>query len=423
MGAAKRMAQLEQSKLPMRAPEELSGLDPTERVEDVQFPELLIILAKWKFFILKFVGAVVLLAIIFAITRKNVYTATTKLLPPQQNQSMSTTAMLSQLGPLGALAGQSLGLRNPSAIYVAMLHSRVVADNMIERFSLMKVYKEKLHIDTQHRLEGNTLISTGQDGTISISVSDLDQKRAADMANAYVEELEKLTKTLAVTEASKRRSFFERETNQAMDDLANAELALKKTQEKTGLILLDPQSRAMIEALSSLRAQIASKQVQLQAMQSFATAENPDLVRAQGELAALRDQLARLETGQGKQSFADLPIESVPTVGLEYVRKYREVKYREALFELLAKQYEAAKIDEARDSLIVQQLDKAYPPERKSGPYRALIVIAAFFLASLVAIGIAFFLERLKLAKEGPQFAARLQLFRYYLRGKEKSVD
>ncbi len=282
----------------------------------------------------------------------------------------------------------------------------------------MRVYDKKFRVDARRRLQDRTEISAGKDGVISISVDDRNPQRAADLANGYADELEKLTKTLAVTEAGKRRLFFEREVKMASDDLASAEMALKQTQEKTGLILLDSQSRAMIESLTSLRARVAAQEVFVQQMRTFATPENPELIREEKALEALRDQLNRLEGGQGKRLFADVPIENVPTAGLEYVRKYRDVKYREALFELLAKQYEAAKIDEARDSLIVQVLDKATPPERKSGPLRALIVLSSTLLALLVAVLIAFFMEGLEQAKEDPQFAGKLQLLGFYLRGR-----
>jgi tyrosine-protein kinase Etk/Wzc len=426
------MAQLENAKLELKVTDE-PAVESGEP-EVFQFPELLIILVKRKFFILKFVGMATVLAVIFALLLRNTYTANAKIMPPQQNQSMSAMAMLSQLGPLASLAGQGLGLRSPSDIYVGMLRSRTVADALIDRFSLMSVYKEKRRADARRVLEDRTLIVAGKDGIISITVDDskafwfsgarsidLSRQRAADLANGYVEELEKLTKTLAVTEASKRRAFFERETRMAMDDLANAEQALKQTQEQTGLIMLDPQSRAMIESLSSLRAQVAAKEVQVQAMRSFATPENPDLVRAEQELAALRDQQAKLELGHGKRSIADLPIENVPAAGLEYIRKFREVKYRETLFELLAKQFEAAKIDEARDALIVQQLDIAVPPEKKSGPLRAVIVVGAALLSLLLSMMAGFFMERLEKAKEDSQFSARFHLFRFYLRGRQKT--
>lgn len=398
---------------------ELGVAEPLiEHVETptARFPEPLVILAKRKSFILIFAGSVAVLSIVISLFLKNNYTANSKILPPQQTQSMSTTAMLNQLGPLAALAGSSLGLHNPSDIYVSMLRSRTVEDSLVSRFDLMKVYNSRRRGDALRSLEDHALIQSGKDGVISISVEDHDPNRAAEMANAYVEELEKLTKVLAVTEAGKRRIFFEHEVQLAMDDLSKSELALKQTQEKTGLIMLDPQARAIIDEVTSLRAQIAAEEVEIQEMRSFATPENPELLRAEQELAAMQAQLQKLERGQGNRFAADVPIENVPTAGLEYLRKLRDVKYHEALFELLAKQYEAAKIDEARDSLLVQQLDKAIPPDRKSGPYRALIVLGSTFFAILLAVVIAFARERLEQAREDPQFAARLQLFRYYLR-------
>lgn len=406
------MAQREETKF------ELSVAEPplVESTETpaVRFPEPLVILAKRKLFIIAFVGAVAVLSVVISLLLRNNYTANSKILPPQQSQSMSTTAMMSQLGPLAALAGSTLGLRNPSDIYVSMLKSRTVEDALVDRFRLMEVYKAKKHSDARRTLEDHSLIVNGKDGVISISVEDHDPNRASEMANAYVEELEKLTKVLAVTEAGKRRIFFEREVKMAMDDLATAEVALKQTQEKTGMIMLTPQATAIIEEVTSLRAGIAAKEVEIQAMHSFATSENPDLVRAEQEVAAMKVQLSKLE--HGKASAADVPVENVPAAGLEYLRKLRDVKYHETLFELLAKQYEAAKIDEARDSLLVQQLDKAVPPDRKSGPYRSLIVLGSIFFATLLAVLFAFAMERLEQAKDDPQFVARLQLFKYYLR-------
>ncbi|MFI5057704.1 MAG: GumC family protein [Candidatus Acidiferrales bacterium] len=414
------MAQLEKAEVHVRVAEEPSPGEHGEQAEIVRFPEPLILLAKRKSFILKFAGVAVILSVITVLLLPNTYTAKAKIMPPQQNQSMGAMAALSQLGPLAALAGQGMGLRTPSDLYVALLRSDTVAYGLIDRFSLMSVYGKKLRIDARRSLEDRSEITAGKEGVISISVDDRSPQRAADLANGHVEELEKLTKTLNMTEAGRRRLFFEREVRMANDDLATAEVALKQTEEKTGLILLDSQSKAIIGSLTSLRAAIAAQEVQVQAMRAFATAENPDLVMAEQQLAAMRGQLDRMERGRGKRSIADVPIENVPTVGLEYVRKYRDVQYHEALFQLLAKQYEAAKIDEARDTLFVQQLDKATIPERKSGPHRALIVLSVTFLALLVAILIAYCLESLESANEHAQFAARFQMFKFYLRGERK---
>src|SRR5713101_1175754 len=387
------MTPREKAELDIKLTEEAAAPPNSAEVERIHFPDHLIILAKRKWFIFKFVGCAAVLSVGISLLLPKTYTANAKIMPPQQNQSMGAMAALSQLGPLAALAGPGLGLRSPSDIYVAILRSETVANGLIGRFSLMSAYKEKLRIDARRKLEDNTLIIAGKDGVISVSVDDRSSQRAADLANGYVEELEKLTKILAVKEAGKRRIFFEREVKMAGDDLANAEVALKQTQEKTGLILLDSQSRAMIESLTSLRARVAAEEVLVQEMRTFATPENPELIREEKALEALRDQLNRLEGGQGKRLFADVPIENVPTARLEYVRKYRDVKYREALFELLAKQYEAAKLDEARDTLFVQQLDKAIAPERRSWPPRTALVLASTLLALIVAIVAVFFLE------------------------------
>jgi len=385
--------------------------------EKPHFLEPLIVLARRKFFILWFVLGAALVSAVVSLRLPVYFTATTKILPPQQNQSMSA-AMLSQLGQLGPLlgaAGKDFGIRNPNDLYVAMLRSRTVADILIGRFHLMSVYRAKTLMDARKELENATEIVAGKDGIISLSVEDRSPDHAAEMANAYIEELENLTRTLAVSDAGKRRLFFEREVKAASDELATAELSLKQTEESTGIIQLDSQSKVMLQAYADLRAQVGLKQVQVQSMRSFATPENPDLLRAEQELKALQSQLSRFERGQGSRSAADLALDKVPGAGLEYVRKLREVKYRETLFELLARQYEAARIDQARDASVIQPLDQAVPPEKKSRPKRALIVLTAVLLAFLLAVVAVYIEAGFERIKEDPQSAARWQLLRMYL--------
>jgi tyrosine-protein kinase Etk/Wzc len=291
------MAQVEKAEVHVRVAEEVPPVaEAAEQAERLHFPEYLIILAKRKFFILKFAGIAAVLSSVAALLLPNTYTGNAKILPPQQNQSMGAmaAAALSQLGPLAALAGQGLGVRNPNDVYVGMLQSDTVANALIDRYSLMSVYGKKLRVDARRQLADRSEISAAKNGVITITVDDRSPQRAADLANGYVEELEKLTKTLNITEAGKRRLFFEREVKMENDNLADAEVALKQTQEKTGLILLDSQSKAMIESVTSLRAGIAAQEVKVQAMRSFATAENPDLVIAEQELTTMRAQLDRL---------------------------------------------------------------------------------------------------------------------------------
>jgi tyrosine-protein kinase Etk/Wzc len=382
------------------------------------FLDPLVTMAKHRMLVVAFPLIVGAIAALISLVLSPTYTADTKIVPPQN--ASSSSSILNQLGPLASAAANAkdLSLHGSSDMYVAMLHSRTVADALIQRFSLMNVYKAKRHVDARMRLDSATRITISKENVISIQVDDHDKNRAAELANAYVEELLKLTRTLAVTEAGQRRLFFEHEVQAASDELANAEQALKKTQETTGIIQLDNQSKAMIESLTTLHAQVAAKEAEVQAMRAYAAPENPDLVRVQHELAAMRGELSRIETGQAGTSLSDVAVRKVPEAALEYVRRLREVKYRETLLDLLTRQYEMARIDEAKDAAIVQVLDKAEVPEMRSSPHRTTLVLTAFFLAFSLAIMIAFFLEGLQRIKADPQFAARVQLLRFYLKGK-----
>jgi capsule polysaccharide export protein KpsE/RkpR len=381
-----------------------------------RFLDPLIILAKHKSFILYFVLGAIAVSVAGSLLMSTYYTAEVKILPPQQGQSFAS-AMLDQLGALAPLLGASsgMGLKNPSDVYIDMLKSRAVADNIIDRFQLMSRYNKRLREDTRKRLEGLSEINAGKDGVITIDVDDTEPAKAAEIANAYVDELTKLTKRLAITDAGKRRLFFEAEAEKAKDDLAKAEHAMKETQERTGIVQLDSQARVMLESYAMLQAQVTSKQVEIDAMRSYATPNNPDLIRKEQELTALRTELARYKEGLGGGPIGDIALEKVPAKMLEYVDRLREVKYREALLQVLLKQYEIARIDEGRDSAQIQVFDKAQAPERKSRPHRGLIVISCTLLAFVLACLGAYGLEALERAKDNPQHLARLQLLKFYL--------
>ena len=382
---------------------------------DLHFLELLIVLAKRKWMILAVTFACGILSLIYALLLPKTYTAETKILPPQQTQSVAG-AMLGQLGSLAGLAGKDLGIHNPNDLYVAMLQSRTIRDALIERFHLKTLYKVERMMDARKRLEAATDIDSGKDGIISISVQDRDPKRAADMANAYVSELYKLTQKLAVTEAAQRRLFFEQQLRSASEDLARAEQEMQKTQETTGLVQLDDQARAIINAISAARAKIAAKEVQIRALETFATPQNPALIEAENELSALKAQLAALEKSQkGPAGDLQLPAGKIPAAGLEYVRRLRDVKYYEAVFELLGKQYEIAKLDEAKNAAVIQVLDPAVPPEWKSKPKRAVIVLIGFVMGFFAAVTLALLGEARQYIHTQPHLSRQFALLRYYL--------
>src|SRR6266852_6003979 len=269
---------------------------PTE--DEISLLDLLIVLDKHKRIVLGVPFVVAIAAAIISLFLSNIYTGTTRILPPQQSAS-AASALLNQLGGalggLGGLAGGALGARNPNDLYVGMLKSRTVADNLIARFDLNKVYQQELQSNARIALQGNTAIAAGRDGIITIEVDDKDAKRAAEHANAYVDELMKLTKVLAVTEASQRRLFFERQLLQVKDNLTAAEITARQGLQKGGLAQVDAQGRSIIEVTARLRAQISAKEVQLGAMRTFAAEGNPELQRTQDELQALKRELGRIE--------------------------------------------------------------------------------------------------------------------------------
>ena len=295
--------------------------------DEINLLDLLIVLAKHKAMILKVTLGAALLAVGVTLLMSNVYTGTARILPPQQSQS-SASALLGQLGGLAGLAGGAMGIKNPADIYLAMLKSRTLMGKIANRFGLQQIYEAKTLTDTLKALERNSIFTAGKDGVITVEVSDLDPKRAADMANAFVEELAKLMQNFALTDASQKRIFFDQQMKQAQDKLTNAEIHLDKT----------------------------------------------------------------------------------PNTNLQYMDAVRNVKYQEAVWEILAKQFEMSKLDEAKDFPLIQVLDQATPPENKSKPKRSMIVILATLLAFFLAVLLAFVRESVLRAKQQPEQAERMQI-------------
>jgi len=390
---------------------ETPALQPTASVVRSELSEchvldLLIILSRRKQVILGTTLATAVLAAIVSLLLPNRYTATANILPPQQSPSLAAS-MIGQLGALGAMAQKDLGLKNPNDLYVGMLRSRTAEDALIRRFDLLRVYRDKKMSDGRRDLENATSIVLGKEGFVTISVEDKDRSRAPQIANSYVEQLRKLTQDLAVTEAGQRRLFFERQLELAKNNLADAEQALKETEQKTGLIQLDGQAKAIIEAVVKLRALMAAKEVELHAMRLFSTEQNPDVMLGEQELSGLRAQLALLEKQGASPGNVQVPVGNVPEAGLQYVRKLRDVKYAETIFDILAKQYEAARLDEAKTAAIIQVLDPAIEPDRKSSPPRTLIVVIVTLLGFFGSAGYILVAEALCRLRLNPDVNAR----------------
>lgn len=338
--------------------------------------------------------AVALMAFGVSFLFRPIYTAEATFLPPQQQQSIAAS-MLQSLGAIGGLAGAASGLKNPTDQYVGFLRSVTVEDALIERFDLLGRYDKKYKQDARADLEKRSRITAGKDGLISVAVEDEEPDFAARLANAYVEELSHLLNRLAVTEAQQRRAFFEKHLTETKDRLIAAQQSLAAS--GVGVNALNTNPASALEGPARLRAQLTALEVRLTALRSYLTESAPEVRLATAELSALRSQLSKAEREQ-----------PAGVGGNDYIAKFREFKYQEMLFDLFARQYELAKVDESKEGAIVQTVDTARPPEKKSKPKRVLIalvaMLACLFILFVGILGRALFLA----ASHDPKFMGKL---------------
>lgn len=347
---------------------------------------LFVYLLRHKRVFLMYITASLVLGLLLALFWPASYTATTEILPPQQRQSPAA-AMLSEASAGAAAlasAGSELQARSAAETYVHLLKTEPVEDGLITQYKLQSLYHKRYMSDARKALASHTSILASKEGFVSITVTDHDRERAALIANSYVDHLRNLTKHLALTESSQRRMFYEGQLAKTKEDLSQAELAFKSMQQSRGVISLDAQAKTMIEAAAQLRAQIATKEVELQRLRGFATSNNPQVQGTEDELRALRGQLSQAST-ERNGGYTAMGLASVPAAELVFVRASREMRYQESVYELLMKQYEAARMDEARDAPTVQVLQVASPAERPAWPSRLILVtgvgLLGFFLA------------------------------------------
>ncbi len=385
--------------------------------------DLVLVIAKWRKLIALVTLGGMLTSLLVVLFMPKIYTGVAVLMPPQDDPS-SATAILGQLiggggmtsGANGGIAS-ALGLKTPNDLYVGILQSRTIADRLIERFNLKELYDEGTLVDARRALANKTTITAEKNGLITIAFDDKDPKRASDVANAYVEELDKLTANLAISDASRRRLYYEQHIKKAKDALVRADSDLRRVQERTGLIKPDDQAIAIFQTMSAVRAQISAKEVEMAGMGAFATPRNPDYVRVQEELNGLRKQLSGLEKDNkiGRGNIL-IPTSKIPGIASEFLETWRQVKYAEVLYETLAKQLELARMDEGKNGTIIQMVDRAVPPDRKSKPKSLLIVLLSTFIASVTGVAIAFVREAWIQMLCEPNSAVRINLLLAHLR-------
>lgn len=343
--------------------------------------DVLLIFARRKWLIVGWALAGLVIAIIAIFCAPTLYTSQATIMPPQQEQSSS--ALLSQLGALTAFSavGSNLGLKNPADLYVSILQTNLVADNMVDRFHLMDAYRIPDRDGAAGMLRKRSKLIAGKDGLMQIIVEDKDPQRAATLANGYADELFEQNNRLAIGSASQRRLFFEQQLAQEKDHLADAEVALKQTQQSTGVLQLSGQAQNIIGQEANIQANITSHEVQLGALLSSSTEQNPEVVRLRTEVAGLREQLQQLQKGTNGDMLSQ---REFPAAGLEYIRKERDMQYHQTLYDLLARQLEAARIDEAKATPTVQMVDPPQVPKVRSWPKPLVFIIVGLVVGTML---------------------------------------
>lgn len=361
------------------------------------------VIVKHRRMILGLCSTAVITALIVSLLLPKIYQATAVIMPPKSEETMSDLA--AKMGGLASLAGGMLGVSNSAEIYVEMLKSRTIANAIIDKFDLINIYKLELAEDVREKLEGNTDFQISKANTISVTVGDRDPQRAADIANAYVEEVDKLNQKLNISSVGRQRVFLEQRLDEAKQGLSRAENELKDFQEKNGLVALDEQAKASIAGAAQIKAEIIATETELDMLKGFATGKETVVVKLQQKKDGLKEQLAKIERGEkikvssgekgstGDRTNFYLSFDQLPKLGLQLGRLMREVKIQETVFELLTQQYELARIAEAKDTSTIQILDKAVAPEGKSKPKRTLIVVLSAIVTFFASIFLAFIYE------------------------------
>lgn len=376
--------------------ESVSSQPPVYAANQLELLDVLVVLVKNAMLLVFGSLAVGLMALGISYKIPPTFTATTRILPPQQQQS-AAALLAQQLGSLAGLAGGATGVKSRADIYVAMLTSRTVADRIIDRFDLERLFDADSRDGAVKHLGARTRVKAGKDGVLTIQVDDRDPKRAADMANAYVAELREMTKTLAVGEAAQRRAFFESQLEQVTTKLTAAEIALGESGIGEAVLKADP--RAATEGIARLKAELTAAEVRLSAMRGTLTDASVEVRQTQQEIAALRSQLTKAESN----------VSPAGGQGAHYIAKYRDFKYYETLFELMAKQLELAKLDEAREGALVQVLDPALPPQHKTKPRKALIAVATTVIVFMLLAIFSVLRFAISSAMSDPAKASKIQ--------------
>lgn len=374
---------------------------PIQSETRIDYLTVTLLVARTKLRVLATTAAGLIFGLLLSLIMKPNYRATASILPPQQASS-AVSALMGQLGSLSSAASLSTGLnlKSPADMYIGILESNSIAEHVISSCDLRQRYHKKTLVDTRIALERHTTFESGKDGLIHLTVEDHSPEEASKIANSYLAELYRANSELVIGEAAQRKMFYDRRLAEEKQALSESEIALRNTQQKTGVIQLTGQAASIINSIAQTRADLVGRQVALQAAETYATSDNPEVIQLRQEIAALQAHLVELQKAQESQAGgSSLSAGQLPEAALQYQRQARELKYHETLFDLLTRQSEAAKLDEAKSAPVLQIIDRPSVPDKKSGPSALLLSLGFAVFGFLLGVALAlieFYLQRLR---------------------------
>src|SRR6056297_701022 len=393
--------------------------DPYYYEDEIDLLDLLIVLAKRKKLIIGITTLFALASIAYALLATPIYRADTSIMPPTSNKQSQMMSMMAQAGVpsfASGLATDALGIKTPGELVVGLVNSRNIQDRLIKRFDLVNRFEAENTEATRLTLSNITSANTDtKTGLVNISVMNEDPVFSSNLTNAYVNELQNFIQEIAISDVAQKRLFLEDQVKETHIKLLQAENDLMKYQEKTGIIDAKSQASAVMENVADLRATIASKEVELNTVKTFATGNNPKVRSLKAELEGLRDQLSQLQAKTESDPSYAVGLNELPDAGMEYLRKLRDQKFYETLYGMLLKQFEQAKMAEAQEPAIIQVIDEAVPPQIKTKPKRKQIVILATVLGFFLSIFLAFVMEFFAKASQDSERKEKLDKLRSHL--------
>jgi uncharacterized protein involved in exopolysaccharide biosynthesis len=367
-------------------------------MDSIEIPIANILKAIWqrRRWMAKIIGLGFLISICVALLIPNQYTSAAQLMPPDQ-QALSSVSMLTALsgaGPAASLGGGLMSARTPGGTFIGILGSQTAQDDIINRFDLRRVYHCKLYIDARNKLtEKTTIAEDKKSGIISISVTDRDPNRARDITEAYVEELDKLVNSLSTSSARREREFLEQRLKSIKTDLDASSVALSQFSSHNATLNPQSQGQALFESAERLQGELIMAQSELSGLKAMYSDDNVRVREARARVDELQSQLRKMGSiggtadGAGLKADQSYPsIRELPILGVTYSDLYRQMVMQENIYETLNKQYELAKVEEAKAIPPVKVLDEPQVPERKSSPHRSVIVLLGVLVSAFAGI-------------------------------------